>query len=188
MRSIDQDSASNISREIEWMSTIKQDTRRVRGLLWDLGLWSTLTNFHQNRPRLAYGCLGQEFCGRENGCQLQIKILVALRQNSNIYRQDLSLRWSGETTQADASQTTNPAATFPGARSRDDLRSNLIDFLSNHRAFIESCDEATKIQKAVSRKWLAIFVIPFPSLLLFGHVDQIADWDNKGKVPSLVKR
>lgn len=47
-----------------------------------------------------------------------------------------------------------------------------------------SITEVTKIQKAVSRKWLAILFIPFPILLLFGHglLDQIADWETHGKV------
>lgn len=121
--------------------------------MWYLGLWSILTNFHQNRPRLAYGCLGQDLRGRENVCQLQIKILVApRRQKSNITAKTYRGGWSGETTQADASQTTNPTATFPGARSWDDLWSNLIDFLSNRRAFIESCiSQATKPQKSRKR-------------------------------------
>lgn len=47
-----------------------------------------------------------------------------------------------------------------------------------------SITEVTKIQKAVSRKWLAILFIPFPILLLFGHglLDRIADWETNGKV------
>lgn len=81
MISIDQDSSSNNSGDIEWISTRKPDTRSpmilksghwTRGLLWDL--------------------------------------------ESNLYRQDLSWRL--------------------------ERRSNLIDFLSNHRAF--SISQATK--------------------------------------------
>ena len=73
MISVDQDSSSNISGDIEWMSTRKRNTRSPmilksghwrRGLLLDLGLWSILTSFHPNRPQLASGCLDQEFRGR----------------------------------------------------------------------------------------------------------------------------
>lgn len=59
-----------------------------------------------------------------------------------------------------------------------------------HRIVHLSIDEAIKIQKDVSRKWLAIFLIPFPILLLFGYgfLDQIADWHTNGKVTSFGKK
>lgn len=49
-----------------------------------------------------------------------------------------------------------------------------------------SIDESIKLQKQVSRRWLVIFFLPFPMLLLFGHghLDAVADWSTNGNVTS----
>lgn len=75
------------------------------------------------------------------------------------------------------SQADNPIFTSINLSRGLEGRSNLTGSL------LDQC-EVTEIQKAVSRKWLAIFLIPFPMLLLFGYglLDQIADWETRGKV------